>query len=72
MSSLRAVLRELLGLFVDDEFLMIGALLVVAATAMLASHESAAQTTLVVGILVVLVAGIRRSVRLSKLRSNRL
>jgi len=71
MSPLRAVLRKLLGLFVDDEFLVIGALLVVAATAMLANHEIAAQTTLVVGMLVVLVAGIRRSVHLAKLRSNR-
>ncbi len=68
MTIIRAAFRELLGLFVDDEFLVIGALLVVAATAMLAHHESAAEATLVAGTLGVLVAGVRRSAR--KLRGR--
>jgi len=64
MSSLRAVLRELMGLFVDDEFLCIGVLVVIAATAAFAAvHEVAAEATLVAGIPLVLAACVHRSTK---------
>ncbi len=67
MSPLRAVLRELMGLFVDDEFLCIGVLVVIAATAAFAAaQEIAAEATLVGGVLLVLVACVHKTAKNAK------
>lgn len=64
---LKAVLREILGLFVDDELLAVGTLIVVAATAAIAKlttlGTSVAAAALLCGCLLVLVLGVMRTAR---------
>jgi hypothetical protein len=67
MNMLRAVLRELLGLFVDDGALALEILAVVALTAITAALAPglplAAETVLLLGCLGVLSASVARAAR---------
>ena len=64
---LKAALREIFGLFVDDELLAIGTLVVVALTATIAKlttlGTSVAAVVLLGGCLLVLVLGVLRTAR---------
>ena len=65
MTILKAMARELLGLFMEDEFLAIGILFVVGATAVLTKALSingpAAGAGLLVGCICVLAVGVRQT-----------
>lgn len=67
MSTLKMILRELLGLFIDDQFLAIAILAVVALAAALAFLLSAPPlltgTTLLVGCIAVLAGSVVRGSR---------
>jgi hypothetical protein len=64
---LKAALREILGLFVDDELLAVGTLVVVALTAAIARlttlSTSVAAVVLLGGCLLVLILGVLRTAR---------
>ena len=63
---LRTALKEIIGLFVDDELLAVGILVVVAATAVAAKLmglASLAAAVLLGGCLAVLVLGVMRTAR---------
>jgi len=65
MKLVNAVMREIVGLFVDDEFLALATLVVVGAAAILvnvvAAIPLAAGIVLLVGCLAVLVVGVLRT-----------
>jgi hypothetical protein len=67
MKLVKVVIREILGLFLDDEFLALATLFVVGAAAILvnvvAAIPLAAGTVLLVGCLAVLVIGVLRTAR---------
>ena len=64
---LKAALREILGLFVDDELLAVGTLVVVALAAAIARlttlSTSVAAVVLLGGCLLVLILGVLRTAR---------
>jgi hypothetical protein len=63
---LKAALREIIGLFVDDELLAVGTIVVVALTAAvarLAGLPAVAAAVLLGGCLAVLVLGVMRTAR---------
>jgi hypothetical protein len=63
MSALRSMVRELLGLFVDDGSLALAIVAVVAAAALAANEPTIAGAILVVGCLAVLVENVLRAMR---------
>ena len=66
MNALKTLWRHGLGLFVDDEFLALGILAVVALAAVavkVTADSTAAEVTLLGGCVAVLVAGVWRSAR---------
>jgi uncharacterized membrane protein len=66
MNALKMMLANIAGLFVDDEFLALGILVVVAIAALLAkgtANALAAEITLLGGCVAVLVVGVWRSAR---------
>jgi len=70
MTVVMQILREFLGLFVDDEFLALGILSVVAVTAVLMhvldAQPLTAGAVLMAGLLLVLGIGVLRTVRRSQ------
>jgi len=70
MTVVMQILRAFLGLFVDDEFLALGVLAVVALTALLMqvrdAQPLAAGSVLMGGLLLVLGLGVLRTVRRSQ------
>jgi hypothetical protein len=66
MNLLKTAIREIVGLFIDDEFLAVATLVVVGVTAMVVKGTTAgvmAEVTLPGGCLLVLVAGVWRTAR---------
>jgi hypothetical protein len=67
MNAIKGVLREIIGLFIDDGFLALATLVVVGIAAILLKATTAGvivgALTLLVGCLVVLVLGVWRAAR---------
>jgi hypothetical protein len=67
MTMLKALMKELLGLFIEDQFLAIGILCVIAAVLfqawVLHIHSLAVGLTLLVGCVTVLLASVRQTAR---------
>jgi len=66
MNALKTLWRHGVGLFVDDEFLALGILAVVALAAIamkISANSTAAEVALLGGCVAVLVAGVWRSAR---------
>ena len=72
MNLLRAVVKEFLGLFLDDEFLAVAILLVVGLTALVVLETdwgtAVAEALLLAGCLGVLSIGVMRTVRAANRR----
>ena len=63
MNVIRLMLAELIGMFVDDEFLALAIIAVVAVAAVTAASPAICGTILLVGCLTVLVASVLRTRR---------
>jgi hypothetical protein len=67
MNTIKAAIREIIGLFIDDGFLALGTLAVVGIAAILLKATTAGtiagELTLLVGCLVILILGIWRTAR---------